>query len=111
MNMIDWLDKTATYMAKDRPDIYDSVDDAFRDLSDIFDKMNAENGPLVTSFASFVLFKWVDDDIVEFVLTRKISSGTVFPDEGVTQVFGYTKNSGTLAVGVDLPGPGDVEFD
>lgn len=109
--MIDWLTKTAEYIAKDRPDLYDSVDEAFRELSDIFNLMNSENGPLITSFASFTLFKWVDDDVVEFMLTRKISSGTVFPSEGVTQVFGYTGNSGTLAVGVDLPGPGDVEFD
>jgi hypothetical protein len=102
-NTIDFLRSTAEFMAKDRPDIYD-VQTAITDLVTMMDKMRGMGEPTWTSFASYILMlHYEGDDVEEWNFTRKVSSLTIFEEEGEVLVVGYTKNSGALKYGVDLP--------
>lgn len=112
MNVIDWLTHTARWMHADRPDLYLSVDDAFDDLSTVHDKLSLRDGSSWTSWGGFFLHKWEEDGVVEWNLMKKISSADVFLDENAVNVTGWTDTSGTMSVGVLIPGPdldlGDV---
>jgi len=107
-DVITWLTATSEYMAKDRPDLYESDKDAFDSLSVVFDEMSEIEGPTWTSWAGFLLIKHVEDDITEWEFSKKISTAAIFVDEGVCDVYGWTSKSGTVKHGVDLPAVDDV---
>lgn len=114
-NTIDFLRESAKYMATDRPDLY-TPESALGELSVTMDKMRDIDGPGWTTFASFMLFKHIEEfddneDVEEWFFMRRISSMAIFPSEGEVQVFGYTKGSGTLKHGVDLLGPDEQDLD
>lgn len=114
-NTIDFLRETAKFMAKDRPDVY-TEESALSELSGIMETMRSTNGPGWTTFASFMLFKHIEEfddneDVEEWFFMRRISSLAFFPSEEEVQVFGYTKSSGTLKYGVDLLDPSEQDLD
>lgn len=109
MNVIDWMVKTSEFMAKDRPDLYRTAEDAFADLSEIHGRLAEIEGPSWTAWGGFFLHKWEEDDSVEWLFTKKISEAVIFPSEGDALVTGWTKNSGTLKTGVDLPPVDEIE--
>lgn len=104
---IDFLRETARYMAKDRPDIYDEPT-ALHDLSETMERMREIDGPTWTSFASYLLYKHVEDDVMEeWFFTRKITSMAIYePENGKYEpplTLAHTRGSGTLTYDVVLP--------
>ena len=107
MNAFDWVNKTAEFMHRDRPDVFKSVQDARSVLSAAYDSLACREGSGWTSFAGFILHKHEEEDeVIEFNLAKKISSIDLFPKDLSCSVHGWTETSGALKVGVDLPSPG-----
>lgn len=107
MNMTDLFREGAEFMARDRPDIY-TVESAMEDLIRYHDDLAQHDGPGWCSFTDFVLFKHVEEEeMIEWHLTRKLASATIFPQEEVARVYGHTKDSGTLTRQINLPDPLD----
>lgn len=105
VNIIDWLRETARYMRADRPDLYESEEEALEDLSQIYHSLGDYDYPCWSAWAGFFLHKWTEDGLTEWTFTKKISEAAVFPEEGKIKVYGWTASSGTLKTGVNLPSP------
>lgn len=110
MNMTDLFRESAVFMAKDRPDVY-TAESAMEDLIRIHDDLAQYDGPAWCSFASYILFKHVEEGMTEWNLTRKLSSASLFPEENTTLVYGHTDGSGVLSRSVELPSPLDDSQD
>jgi len=103
-NVLDWLRASAEFMAKDRPDVFKSTADALNALISMKEKLDSVEDAAVVSTAGFELNRVFEDEgVVDYRLTRIISSATIFEQEDEVIVAGWTKDSGTLSVGVDLP--------
>ena len=106
MNVIDFMKAGAEFLAKDRPDLYSSTEDALAELTHVMESMR-DNDNKVALFSSYVMLWLPDNDGDEWILTRKIA--TVLTDNGGDAVaYGWTKDSGVLKYGVSLP---DVDDD
>lgn len=107
MNVIDWLNKSAEFMAKDRPDLYTAAL-AVAELDSYMELLRNRDLPCDwVSFSSYVLFRTLEDGVEEFDLTRKLSSVTLFEEEEDALVFSHTGLSEGLRVRIELPGPLD----
>lgn len=105
-NVIDFMSATAKFMAKDRPDLYQSNEEALDEISRVMDSMRDDENR-VALFSSYAMFWLPDADGDEWILTRKIA--TVLTDnDGTAIAYGWTNGSGTLKYGVELP---DVDDD
>lgn len=102
MNMTDLFRESAIFMAKDRPDIY-TAQSAMEDLIRIHDDMAQYEDSGWSSFASYILFKNVEDGVTEWYLTRKLSSAILFPEENEARVYSHTHHGGGAVSALDLP--------
>lgn len=93
MNVIDWFSASADFMAADRPDIY-TRESAMNDLTVAVEAARESDTNVTISFASYFLTRVFDDDMEEFVLSKKLS-GYTFIDNQIN-VYSYLGD-------VDLP--------
>lgn len=104
-NVIDFMRANAEFMAKDRPDVYESTEEALAELTHVMETMRDEDNR-VALFTSYVMLWLPDADGDEWILTRKVA--TVLTDNGGDAVaYGWTKDSGVLKHGVELPDVAD----
>lgn len=90
MNVIDFIRENATFMAKDRPDVY-TPDLAVRELTQAIEVLREHDlGYGCVMFTSYMLSRIVDDGVEEFLLTRKLSSVLVCEEENSCLVFAFT---------------------
>lgn len=108
LNVIDFIRESAEFLHTDRPDVYSSVEDAVTELTRCMDSIDGSDGGWI-SFTSYVLFRHEEDGMIEWNLTRKLSSVTLFEPEEECLVLGYTDNSGTLKYGINLPSPNGLD--
>lgn len=112
MNVIDWLSKSAEFMSVDRNDLYPTASVALVELCRYVDYLRDADLPYNwVSFSAYVLFRTLDDGVEDFMLTRKLSSVTLFEDAEESLVFSHTTLSTAVQPGVDLPGPLDDPVD
>ncbi len=99
MNTLDWLSESAKYMAQDRPDIY-TVSSAIDELSRLMESLrNLAIAPVASMmFTSYVLTRIVEEDMEEFMLSRKLTGLCIFEQEEVVQVFAYEDSIGLPSV-------------
>jgi len=102
MNVIDFIRESATFMAKDRPDIY-TPELAVRELTEAIEVLRVSDLPVgCVMFTSYLLNRVMDDGVEEFLLTRKLSSVLVCEEEFSCLVFAFTPE-------VNLPSVNDVQ--
>lgn len=90
MNVIDFVRESATFMAKDRPDVYDEAG-AARELAQAMEILRESDLTYAcVTFTSYMLARIMDDGVEEFLLTRKLASVLVCEEEQSCLVFGYT---------------------
>ena len=97
MDVIEWLSANARFMVVDRPDVYD-FQTAIEELSVCLDLLREnDDRPVSTvSFTSYVLTRIVEDDVEEFILSRKMSGVMLFGAEEECAAYSYHPQ-------VDLP--------
>lgn len=99
-NVIDWLNATAEFMVKDRPDAYKTHSEAVEELSSMMDSMREYNN-MTGLFSSYALIWIPDDDGEEWLLTRKLATVLLdFTGEDAV-AYAYTKDSGVLKHGIE----------
>lgn len=102
MNVIDFIRESATFMARDRPDVY-SPELAVRELTQAIEVLRQADSPVgCVMFTSYLLNRIDDDGVEEFLLTRKLSSVLVCEEESACLVFAFTDE-------VNLPSVNDVQ--
>lgn len=90
LNAIDFLRECANYLVEDRPDLYDH-DTAVAELSNAMEHLRQFNKPYgAISFSSYLMGRFWDDNVEEFMLTRKLASLVFFEDEEECDVYSYT---------------------
>lgn len=102
-NVIDFLNASGEFMAKDRPDVFHTAADASAYLADVMEHMRESDSSTWTAFASYVLYMQLEDGVEEWFLTRRVATVATFFEEQETQVYGHTKGSGVFSVNVNLP--------
>lgn len=101
MNVSTFLQKSAVYMAKDRPDIW-SEKTAFEVLSQWFALLAGEDEGGEVSSGGFALTKRIyEEGIWEYELHRKIVQLSIFEDEG-TSIFDWTTNGSIVDIGLNI---------
>ena len=103
LSAIDFMRECSVFMHKDRPDLYETPEDALEDLDGCMNMLRDEDSNAY-SFASFVLIRNDEDGVEEWLLTRKIAVMALFEQEGAVRVYGYTDM-------VDLPDAMNAEQD
>lgn len=93
LSVIDWLRESAKFMADDRPDIY-NFESALYDLSDAVEQLRTLDNGYITNtflFTSYSLIRIADaEGVEEFILSRKLSSVTLFTPEDDCLVLSHT---------------------
>lgn len=102
MNTIDWLRESGKFLAFDRPDVYEGPAEAVAELSHIIERLRHINIEPVSSimFTSYVMTRIVEDDVEEFLLSRKLSTLCIFPEEEVVTAISHDPR-------IDLPDVSD----
>lgn len=97
MNVIDFIRESAAFLVWDRPDLYDQ-ETAVEELSSSIDTLREfPDKPLsLISFSSYLMTRFVDDGVEEFLLTRKLSSILLFEEEEECRVYTHVE-------GINLP--------
>jgi hypothetical protein len=96
MNVIEWLNATAAFMAADRPDVYDK-ETAVEELSVAMESLREYDLPVsVMSFTSYFLIRVEDEGVEEFNLSKKITSVNLFMPEEECYAWSHVD-------GIDLP--------
>lgn len=104
MNVIDFIRESASFMAKDRPDIY-TPELAVMELDHAIEVLRGSGMTVgCVMFTSYVLNRVEEDGVEEFLLTRKLSSVLLCEEEDSCLVFGFTD-------AVLLPSINDVQPD
>lgn len=96
MNVIDWFSASAEFMAKDRPDIY-TKESAMDDLTVAVEAARESDTNITVSFANYFLTRVFDDDMEEFVLSKKLS-GYTFIDSQIN-VYSYEEDMNLPMIG------------
>ena len=103
MNLIDFMRETAEFMAVDRPDVY-TVELAVKELDHAIETLRHCDLPYgCVMFTSYMLSRIQDEEMEEFLLTRKVSSAIIDSEEGDCLVFAYTD-------AVNLPSVNDPQL-
>ena len=105
MNVTKFLRESARFMAKDRPDIW-SERTAFETLTRWYADLMGETEDGEISTGGFALSKREYDGIIEYELSRKVATFTIFQEENVTDIMDWTTNGTLVNIGLDLE---DVE--
>lgn len=116
-DVTDFLRESAVFMAKDRPDVWETPEQAFATLYEWYNELSNMDltnwsGDASISSADFVLTRRpLDEDADAYELSRLVSGVYIFQDEQTADVRGWTEGSGTLKVGVNLPQVGLDDLD
>ena len=104
MNLIDFIRESASYIAKDRGDVY-TPELAVQELDHAIETLREHDLPYgCVMFTSYMLSRIMDDGVEEFLLTRKVSSAIVCEEESACLVFAFTPE-------VNLPSVNDPQGD
>lgn len=102
MNAIDFLRECANFLVEDRGDIYDH-DSAVADLSHAMDTLRGFDKTYgAISFSSYIMCRFTDDGVEEFMLTRKLASLCFFEEEETCDVYSYTRRIDGLPHVLDM---------
>lgn len=94
MNVIDFMRETASFMANDRPDLYDN-ESALAELIQVMDTLRSgDNNFNIIMFASYVFIRMVDEGVEDFLFSRKISGLLLDHDEEKVGTYGFTDEVG-----------------
>lgn len=90
MNVIDFIRESANFMVDDRPDVY-SHESAVEELTHCIDTLREfPDKPLsLITFTSYCLMRFTEDDVEEFILSRKLSSVVLFGEEEQCDVYSH----------------------
>ena len=120
-NIFEYLQANAELVYRDRSDIFEDVDEAYKMLLhfyEILSGMSEEDlgiidgdgiGRASVSSAGFELCRTIEPGIDEYSLKREISDYTVFPEEFQTTVYDWLENS--QAINFKFPEGFSTEFD
>lgn len=90
MNVIDFISQSAHFIYKDRPESYESVDEAIAELTLALDTLRTAEAPHSTCiFSSYMLVRFVEDGVEEVFLTKKLSSLILFEEEEICRAYGW----------------------
>jgi hypothetical protein len=105
MNVIDFISQSAAYIAKERPDIYDSAAEAAGDLTTALDILRESGDPQgMCMFSGYALLRFLEDGVEEIFLSRKLASLALFEEEEICRAYGWVE-------GIELDDPFDEALD
>jgi hypothetical protein len=94
--------ETSAYMAKDRPDLY-THELALAELTQVIEDLRTGTKNFnILMFSSYVFIRMVQEDVEDFLFTRKVAGMLLDHDEEKVGIYGYTRD-------VNLPYIGDME--
>jgi len=113
-SLSDFIQASAKLMRADRPQLWESDDEAVRDItiafSDVSSLDETDEEDYSVHLSGFVLTRVVlDEGVFEYTLSKKLVSLAIYTDDEESGTFDWTRNS-NLAGGIELNLPED-EYD
>jgi hypothetical protein len=115
-SLSDFINAAAKVMRADRPHLWESHDEAVRDITIAFSDVSGldpdDEEEYSVHLSGFMLTRTVlDEGVFEYTLSKKLVSLAIYTDDEESATFDWTRKSElNLADGVDLGLPED-EFD
>jgi hypothetical protein len=113
-SLSDFIQASAKLMRADRPQLWESHDEAVRDItiafSDVSSLDETDEEDYSVHLSGFILTRVVlDEGVFEYTLSKKLVSLAIYTDDEESGTFDWTRNS-NLAGGIELNLPED-EYD
>ena len=113
-SLSDFIQASAKLMLADRPHIWESHDEAVKDITMAFSDASSldedDEEEYSVHFSGFILTRTVlDEGVFEYTLSKKMVSLAIYTDDEESGTFDWTRKS-KLASGIELGLPED-EYD
>jgi hypothetical protein len=108
-SLSEFIQASAKLMLADRPQLWDTHDEAVRDITIAFSELSSldedDEEDYSLHLSGFILTRVVlDEGVFEYTLSKKLVGLAIYMDEEDSGVFDWTKNS-NLAGGIELDLP------